>query len=261
MARPAARCGQPCIEARRKMGKARTLSEIGFRAAQQPLALMGGQRIGGLIEIGPRFDLDESDHRAAPGDDVDLAAPAGSGGETAFQDRIAFEAKQQDRQRFRPLAKLQGGQFTSSYHAAKLAPRGYAFNGNKESAVRRLYRSACLALLMLVAACSTPAPAPPPVAATAKPAPAPAKPAPTPARPLPPSASGLPQVAPAGGTVVAILLPLSGPSANLGAALLNAAEMALFELASPDLTLLPFDSAGTAEGAAGAARQAIGQHA
>jgi ABC-type branched-subunit amino acid transport system substrate-binding protein len=61
--------------------------------------------------------------------------------------------------------------------------------------------------------------------------------------------------------MVAILLPLSGPSANLGAALLNAAQMALFELASPDLTLLPFDSAGTADGAAGAARQAIAQHA
>jgi ABC-type branched-subunit amino acid transport system substrate-binding protein len=71
----------------------------------------------------------------------------------------------------------------------------------------------------------------------------------------------VPQVAPAGGTLVAILLPLSGPSANLGTALLNAAEMALFELAGPDLTLLPFDSAGTAEGAANAARQAIGQRA
>lgn len=128
--------------------------------------------------------------------------------------------------------------------------------------MRPLYRSACLALLMLVAACSNPPPAPPPVVATAQPKAAPVKPAPvSPARPLPPSAPGTPQVAPAGGTMVAILLPLSGPSANLGNALFNAAQMALFELASPDLTLLPFDSAGTAEGAANAARQAIGQHA
>jgi len=128
--------------------------------------------------------------------------------------------------------------------------------------VRRLVQSACLVLVMLAAACSSPPPAPPPVvaAAPAKPAPTP-KPAPTapakPGKPLPPA---VPQVAPAGGTMVAILLPLSGPSANLGNALLNAAQMALFELAGPDLTLLPFDSAGTADGAANAARQALAQH-
>ena len=128
--------------------------------------------------------------------------------------------------------------------------------------MRRLYRSACLALVMLVAACSSPPPAQPPVVATAPAKPmAPAKPAPAfPARPQAPSAPAVPQVAPAGGTMVAILLPLSGPSANLGNAMLNAAQMALFELAGPDLTLLPFDSAGTADGAAAAARQAIGQH-
>ena len=128
--------------------------------------------------------------------------------------------------------------------------------------MRRLVQSACLVLVMLAAACSSPPPAPPPVvaAAPAKPAPTP-KPAPTapakPGKPLPPA---VPQVAPAGGTMVAILLPLSGPSANLGNALLNAAQMALFELAGPDLTLLPFDSAGTADGAANAARQALAQH-
>ena len=129
--------------------------------------------------------------------------------------------------------------------------------------MRRLYRSASLALLILVAACSSnPPPAAAPVVTAARPAPAPAKPAPViPGRPLPPTQPAVPQVAPAGGTMVAILLPLSGPSANLGNALLNAAQMALFELAGPDLTLLPFDSAGTADGAANAARQAIGQHA
>jgi ABC-type branched-subunit amino acid transport system substrate-binding protein len=129
--------------------------------------------------------------------------------------------------------------------------------------VRRLHQSACLSLLILVAACSSPPPpAPPPVVVAAKPAPAPVKPVPVkPSRPLPPTSPGLPQVAPAGGTMVAILLPLSGPSATLGNALLNAAQLALFELAGPDLTLLPFDSAGTTDGAAAAARQAIGQHA
>lgn len=128
--------------------------------------------------------------------------------------------------------------------------------------MRPLYRSACLALLMLVTACSNQPPPPPPVVASAPAKPAPAKPAPAlPGRPLPPAQSGTPQVAPAGGTMVAILLPLSGPSASLGNSLLNAAQMALFELAGPDLTLLPFDSAGTADGAANAARLAISQHA
>ncbi len=129
--------------------------------------------------------------------------------------------------------------------------------------MRRLYQSATFALALLVAACSShPTPPPVPVVAAAKPLPLPAKPAPIlPGRPLPSATPPMPQVAPAGGTMVAILLPLSGSSANLGNSLLNAAQMALFELAGPDLTLLPFDSAGTAEGAAAAARQAISQHA
>jgi len=131
--------------------------------------------------------------------------------------------------------------------------------------VRRLFRFASLALSLLVAACGNPpkSAAPPPAPVAAAPAPAPAKP--SPARPAPPApnqpaAPSIPQVAPAGGTLVAIVLPLSGSSATLGNALLNAAQMALFELAGPDLTLLPFDSGGTADGAAAAVRQAIGQH-
>jgi ABC-type branched-subunit amino acid transport system substrate-binding protein len=130
--------------------------------------------------------------------------------------------------------------------------------------LRPLVRLASLALFVLVSACAqkaAPPPSPPPPLAQAKPAPVPSKPAPpVPVRPAPPAAPVTPQVAPAGGTLVGIVLPLSGPSANIGNAMLNAAQMALFELASPDLTLLPFDSAGTAEGAADAVRQAIGQH-
>ena len=60
---------------------------------------------------------------------------------------------------------------------------------------------------------------------------------------------------------MAILLPLTGPSAAIGAALFNAAQLALFELADGNFTLLPFDTKGTAEGAAAAARQALAQHA
>ncbi|MEM7446151.1 MAG: penicillin-binding protein activator, partial [Pseudomonadota bacterium] len=58
---------------------------------------------------------------------------------------------------------------------------------------------------------------------------------------------------------VGILLPLSGPSANLGDALLNAAELALFQAAGPNFELIPVDTGGTAGGAARAAQEAINQ--
>jgi branched-chain amino acid transport system substrate-binding protein len=50
---------------------------------------------------------------------------------------------------------------------------------------------------------------------------------------------------------VALLLPLSGPDANLGRAMLEAAQMALFDIGEETLTLVPRDTAG---GAANAAR-------
>lgn len=61
--------------------------------------------------------------------------------------------------------------------------------------------------------------------------------------------------------VVALLVPLSGPSAPVGAALFNAAQLALFEMADNSFNLLPFDSKGSAEGAAAATQLALGQHA
>lgn len=90
-------------------------------------------------------------------------------------------------------------------------------------------------------------------------------------QPLPPPAGAvaeqnlmMPPLAPgqaARGTTAAVLLPLSGPSAGIGAALFNAAQLALFELAGNDFTLLPFDTKGTVEGAVTAAQQAVAQHA
>jgi ABC-type branched-subunit amino acid transport system substrate-binding protein len=46
----------------------------------------------------------------------------------------------------------------------------------------------------------------------------------------------------------------------LGTALLNAAQMALFELGDNELTLVPLDSKGTPEGALAAVHQALSQH-
>jgi branched-chain amino acid transport system substrate-binding protein len=62
----------------------------------------------------------------------------------------------------------------------------------------------------------------------------------------------------AGGPVkVAVLLPLSGANAELGKAMLEAAQMALFTTGNDRLTLVPRDTSGTPDGAAGAARTAI----
>lgn len=64
---------------------------------------------------------------------------------------------------------------------------------------------------------------------------------------------------PATGVPVAILLPLSGPRADLGKAMLDAAQLAVFEVASQNFTLLPYDTKGTPEGAEEAAARAMGR--
>jgi len=56
---------------------------------------------------------------------------------------------------------------------------------------------------------------------------------------------------------VALLLPLSGPGAPLGKALLNAATLAVFDIAGKNFVLLPRDTGGSADGAARAARAAL----
>ncbi len=60
---------------------------------------------------------------------------------------------------------------------------------------------------------------------------------------------------------VALLLPLSGPSAPLGQAMLDAAQLSLFELAEKSFTLMPFDTGGTAAGARKAAAAAVQKNA
>ncbi|HVH81439.1 MAG TPA: ABC transporter substrate-binding protein, partial [Stellaceae bacterium] len=60
-----------------------------------------------------------------------------------------------------------------------------------------------------------------------------------------------------GGVKIALLLPLSGPNAELGKAMLEAAQLALFTTGSDKLTLIPRDTNGTADGAANAAKAVI----
>ncbi len=80
----------------------------------------------------------------------------------------------------------------------------------------------------------------------------PAPETPGPAKPITPAP---PRVS---GTRVALLLPLSGPQSDLAAAMLNAAQMALFDFADKHMELLLHDTRGTSEGAAEAASLAIG---
>lgn len=56
-----------------------------------------------------------------------------------------------------------------------------------------------------------------------------------------------------------LLLPLSGPDETIGKALFNAATLAIFDSHDRRLTLLPFDTHGTAEGATAAMTQLLEQ--
>ncbi len=64
-------------------------------------------------------------------------------------------------------------------------------------------------------------------------------------------------LAPDGVVRVGLLLPLSGRHAKLGQALLNAAQLALFDLADDRFALIVRDTGGTPAGAQAAARSAI----
>lgn len=57
----------------------------------------------------------------------------------------------------------------------------------------------------------------------------------------------------------ALLLPLSGPQAALGQNLLNAAQMALYDVGTDAFDLVPIDTTGTPEGASAAARKALAE--
>ncbi len=59
------------------------------------------------------------------------------------------------------------------------------------------------------------------------------------------------------GAQVALLAPLTGQHATVGKGLVETAQLALFDMRKPTLTLMPIDTKGTPEGAANAAREAI----
>ena len=114
-----------------------------------------------------------------------------------------------------------------------------------------------LALPLGLAACGGPRIVPAPVVAPQSPSAGPQAPLPSPVAPV--TAEPLGQPAAGGAAKIGLLVPLSGPNTELGKAMLEAAQMALFTTGSDRLTLVPRDTAGSPEGAANAARQAIGE--
>ncbi|MBI1244584.1 MAG: ABC transporter substrate-binding protein [Alphaproteobacteria bacterium] len=110
---------------------------------------------------------------------------------------------------------------------------------------------------------SAPASAPPtalPPAETA-PVPAPAPPSASTATDAAAAAAAAQSAARKGPPRVALLLPLTGPNAGVGRALLDAATQAVFEVADDDFVLLVRDTGGTPQGAAAAMDWAVEQQA
>jgi branched-chain amino acid transport system substrate-binding protein len=101
--------------------------------------------------------------------------------------------------------------------------------------VKLVFAASAVGLLLALAACASSVPPPEP----------PAQQAQEPARPRE--------------IKVGLMLPLSGPAAMLGQDMLQAAQMALFDVGQNDVVLLPRDTGGTAEGAHRAATELIGE--
>jgi ABC-type branched-subunit amino acid transport system substrate-binding protein len=91
-----------------------------------------------------------------------------------------------------------------------------------------------------------PTPVPPPVQPPAPAARAAEPEPPVVQTPVPAPRAAVPAV---GAPRVALLVPLSGPNAVVGRALLDAATLALYDVADDDFVLLPRDTQGTAQGA------------
>lgn len=110
---------------------------------------------------------------------------------------------------------------------------------------------------------TTQAPAPPPAVTPPPPImPAPTAPVvqePVPAAPAPQQVAPAIAPGPKGAPRVAFLVPLSGPNAAVGRALLDAATLALYDVADDEFVLLPRDTGGTPEGAIAAFDWAVEQ--
>jgi ABC-type branched-subunit amino acid transport system substrate-binding protein len=80
---------------------------------------------------------------------------------------------------------------------------------------------------------------------------------PPPVAALPPPSGTIPS--PDGKVRIGLLVPLSGDNRDIGQGMLDAAQMALFDLGKKDIVLLPIDSGGTPEQAIDAAHNVLSQ--
>ncbi|MGX9981459.1 penicillin-binding protein activator [Methylobacterium fujisawaense] len=97
-----------------------------------------------------------------------------------------------------------------------------------------------------------------PQAELTPPAAVPGAPPPGPAAPPMPAAGGIGRIG-SGAVKVALVLPLTGQGATVGAAMRNAAQLAYDEAQQPDLTLLVEDDRGSPDGAREATQEALRQ--
>ena len=104
------------------------------------------------------------------------------------------------------------------------------------------------ALSLALTACGAPRIVPAPVMSPQSPSVGPTSPLPSPVAPV--TAEPLGQPPTAGPVKVGLLVPMSGPNTELGKAMLEAAQLALFTTGGDRLTLIPRDTGGTPEGAA-----------
>ena len=75
---------------------------------------------------------------------------------------------------------------------------------------------------------------------------------------MPPARHAVQPLPPGGKVRVALLLPLTGPTAALGQGMLDAALMAVYDVGADQIELMPHDTGTNPRGAAEAARAAIG---
>lgn len=129
----------------------------------------------------------------------------------------------------------------------------------------RLAGGLLLAAALTLTACAQPKQAIPPVDTQQQAVkPAPREPS-RPAAPIEPAVPALPEIPgedltlPDSEAKVALLLPLSGQHARVGTALLNAAQLALFDIPEERFALLVRDTGGTPQGAVAAAREVVAQ--
>jgi len=110
-----------------------------------------------------------------------------------------------------------------------------------------------VALATQLSGCTAPQQPPQPIVTAPPPSAVPLPAAP----PIPQAAAPTPvQTVTNGRAKVALLVPLTGPNSTVGQAMLDAANMALFDV-STDIALLPRDTGGTPDGASAATSRAV----